>query len=304
MYRIARISLPALVAAIALLLVIPVHGVDKGNQNTLGRLSVSPGKPEMKKDYTPVLGFSPSGAQQAVNPRACGAANYCDTIRVDIDPEGSEASNSTRAILTWNNPKEYDLDLAVFTPSFSATGAETTAANGYSPPIRDCKTLGKNHPESCPVTADIPTDRPLSQNYWYIVVNNLTDPNDAGVDLLGYRITVQFSFENFEEFAIDEDLFFGGGGSQFEAETNFDETGGLSLDSDEIPDVEASPITLPGSDGPLSDFDFDVLGESARKAKAKGPLIPLVIAFVVLGAGSFGFFYLRSRRREETSEQA
>jgi hypothetical protein len=114
------------------------------------------------------------------------------------------------------------------------------------------------------------------------------------------------SFEQFEDFPIGDDDFFGGGkGGDFNPSTdlNFDESGGLSFDEDETPEVEADPIVLPGSDGPLSDYDFDVLGQSARKERGMNMLVPIVGTIVLLGLVSTGFFFLRNRRRAEAGDQ-
>jgi len=60
------------------------------------------------------------------------------------------------------------------------------------------------------------------------------------------------------------------------------------------------PVKVPGADGELTEHELlAVKGQATEEQRSRAPLVAAVVAVLALGAGTFLWFFIRSRRRGE-----
>ncbi|MEO7819127.1 MAG: hypothetical protein ABIS18_08295 [Actinomycetota bacterium] len=292
-------------AALVIALVTSGLALDQGDKNadgspSAGRLKVGKGYGRLtdKKHYRSIAGYTANGSARVVNPSNCRTVPYCDIIRVDVDPGINKDPFFFQMVLTWDNPKEYDMDMSMFSVVFAKDDPETPEDEAHNPDgsrvedstPRVCRTIGKTFPEKCSFGVD--DDTPA---YYYITVFQTSDQDTVGTNTTGFDLLAEQRINEIPD-------CFGSGCDPSPTKRPSPTPSKKALPktfSPPVPSPTLSPVKVPGPNGETKTFFVPVLGQtSGPKDSGRGasPLVIGVIALLVLGAGTFGFFFVRSRR--------
>lgn len=274
------------------LFLVPASATDQGHIGTITEGVV------LEKEYPPIPGQYPH--RQAprfftfTRPTGCREQNgvYCDTITFEVKkPKNYGEIFEVHVILTWGRPEENDVDLAVWGDDDTCClGGPIATGQGDRPPTNnEDGTPGNDgfHPETAKLS------EPEDGMFWVTVIN------DTGVNL-GYTLQLVWKVVQLPPLP---DFSPPGGGRGFSPPPTVGAGGtgdGFGLGDGGI---EPSPTTIkvPGPDGQMVERKLDVYlqAQSGDETGGFNPLIPITVAIVLLGAALGGFFFLRSRNKDE-----
>ena len=257
-------------------------------------------RPVVEQTYPPLLGKPPRQGTANINPLLCKRDdyNFCDMIKLTMDPQGKYSLYSVRVSLSWPPPRREqdadgndnvdgnDMTLGVWEPDPSQVDPT------YDGKVRGAWT-GDNaytHPEVVFVGTDSPDPK-----VFYLIVNNSSSQGAAAVNK-GYTIRAEF---------IETDLGAIPGSNKKKGENSFSytipppKTTPKSTDTGAPEPEETIKVKVPGADGELTEMTVPVFVKSANKKAEEGtsPVIPILIAIVLLGGGGFLYFFVWRRGR-------
>lgn len=120
-----------------------------------------------------------------------------------------------------------------------------------------------------------------------------TGPLDDGGNA-GYTLTAELILHEIEDFVTENGERF-----EFIRPSDVPFAGGFIADTSGVEELE--PVKVPGEDGPLVEMGLVALkGETYQPEETRGllstPFVPVTAGILVVAAGLFGFFFMRSRR--------
>ena len=155
------------------------------------------------------------------------------------------------------------------------------------------------HPEVVKVGEPAGKDDPATKNwnesiYWITVVNY------SGVNS-GYKLKLEWAQEDLGTFPSFTRPGGSGSGGSFESGPSSAGKGSnpAAFGPGATPPEQTEIVKVPGPDGELIEVEVPVLGAQAerRQTERTSPLVWVIAAVIVLGLGTFGFLFLRKRRR-------
>ncbi|HVE75403.1 MAG TPA: hypothetical protein VND22_01405 [Actinomycetota bacterium] len=284
----------------------PAAAFDRGDMGT-----ISPTSGPIEKSFPAIAATMPAnGYTLKVNyvPANCGKpassqAAYCDTHKFHVDTGGHDSLHFVRITLTWADPVNNNLDIYLW-PDSTVTGAgaqkeccgaQATHSN-HATKYPEVLKLGEPDNKNVPNNPDDdPTLYEYDETLWWITVIN-----QKGANTGGYKLLLEFGFEDLGEYPTFGRPGGGGGSGDFGggSKSTGSKSTSFNPSNSEPPPEQTEKVKVPGPDGELIEVEVPVLGAQAvrRQQEQRSPLVWIIAAVLVLGFGTFGFLFLRKRR--------
>lgn len=301
----------------------PAAARDKGYKTNLeGRLNLTWPALSTSKLYSPIPQGTNNNGTIVNTPENCRELASCDVMQVNVDPTGITEAFYVELKLEWPNhcvpsskpgeppvcpPTSINLNIHMWEPTYPKDDPSTPLVDESKDPQTGKQAegepdwLGRNtstdkHPETFKFAADV--DKKV--HFYILIVNASAKANPDQIN--PYKLTAAFKLASFEDYDPCKP-----GTTDPSCPTNTPSptpkksparaVTDLSLSS---PKPTLSPVKVPGADGPLTEQTLVAFaGEkktSGGDEEKSSPLVMGVIGLAVLGAATFGFFFIRGRR--------
>lgn len=257
--------------------------------------------PVVEKTYPPLLGKPPRQGTANINPLLCKRDdyNFCDMIKLTMDPQGKYELYSVRVSLSWPPPLR-----AKDTQGHDNLDGNDMTIGVWEPdpdevdPTYDGKTRGAwtgdnkyTHPE----VVFVGTDSPDPKEFYLIVNNSSNEP--AGAINKGYTIRAEFAETDLGAIPGRRP---GNTFSWTPPPVNVKPSSKPTVDLGAPAPTETIKVKVPGPDGDLVEMTVPIFIKSASKGPEKNgssPVIPILIGAVLVGGAAFLYLFVWRRRR-------
>lgn len=245
-------------------------------------LKVTGSAPVMTKTYPAFIGNPPNTGTGNMNWQTCARVHtYCDTIKLDIDPQEKVKFYSVVVTLSWPNPRTAqntagnDLNIAIWEPDPVV--------------VYCCRNSRTTNPTKHPEVVQVGTDNPEPASFT-LIVDNTAGTNQGytlKAEMVELKVATPPTAAPFRPRPVTP-----------RPPSNDDSKIAQQL---RIPTPQPTPrkVLVPGPDGELTEVTLPILQSGNRRPAESGginPIVPVALAIVLVGGGAAAFLVIRRRR--------